>query len=104
MAKEGRIRRLYHFLLKLVRAKDGKAVVSTAQTPPRSGCFLVPRPQLKFNKNIPYPHTHTPKVVGVGVVIASFKGGGEEGREDEERQVVHLVITSWVPSQLFYLF
>jgi hypothetical protein len=28
LAKEGRIRRLYHFLLKLVGAKDGKAVVS----------------------------------------------------------------------------
>jgi hypothetical protein len=35
---------------------------------------------LKFNKNIPYPHTHTPKAVGVGVVTTSFKSRGEEGR------------------------
>jgi len=28
VAKEGRIRRLYYFLLKLVGTKDGKAVVS----------------------------------------------------------------------------
>jgi hypothetical protein len=28
LAKEGRICRLYHFLLKLVGAKDGKAIVS----------------------------------------------------------------------------
>jgi hypothetical protein len=28
LAKEGRIRRFYHFLLKLVGAKDGKAIVS----------------------------------------------------------------------------
>jgi len=28
VAKEGRIRKRYHFLLKLVRAKDGKTVIS----------------------------------------------------------------------------
>jgi len=28
VAKEGRIHRLYHFLLKLIGTKDGKAVVS----------------------------------------------------------------------------